>query len=368
MVKVSPANIDPSARLFARGAFYIRQTKWGWIAQKWPTPRGKPKRPYDFYRQTEFGIASRWVASPFASEYDNAKELAKGSPQVWRDILVMAAFGSLARITLADGTTSKQARNVTNNPQYMLDLITDEVGAMLYRAEIGWVALPPGNNGDVLTEVLNVPTWLPGYNLPNMAFIQAMLELIGNTQGDVLYFDGADWVALPVGDDGKVLTVNGAIPEWIAPPNPTGQAKWQLISTTTVTNPSARHALAIGAYNEVMIDASGLTASAAGTRRLQLSVDGGSTYFTASGDYVLNSNAGTTAAQNALVISTGSTALTRTIWGWLQQIKASAAPRAAMDASGQVAQFVASSSAITHIAIANSTGNLTGGTVNLWAR
>lgn len=262
MVKILPKNEDPFARPFARGHFYTRNTMFGWVAQKWPVKRGKPKTPYDFYRQREFAIAARWASSPQPTEYENALALAKGSTNVWRDILTAAAFGSLIRITLRDGTQSKQQRKMTNNPQYMLDLVTDVVGSMLYRAPEGWIGVPPGNNGDVLTMDLTVPIWNPGYAIPNPTYASLLLDQLGLDEGDMLYRSATEWLVLNAGSAGQVLTQGASLPEWADPANPDIQFLLDTIGSTTgdilYRNASDWVVLAPGSNGKVLTLAAGL--------------------------------------------------------------------------------------------------------------
>ena len=37
------------------------------------------------------------------------------------------------------------------------------------------------------------------------------------TAGAILYFDGAEWVALEAGEDGQVLTMASGAPKWLSP-------------------------------------------------------------------------------------------------------------------------------------------------------
>lgn len=158
MAKVVLGNVSPGATPLARGALLIRDTKHGAVASKWPKKRGRAKSGYDFYRQTEFGWASRAAATPNPLDLMTATEMVKGTTYVPRDFLVMAAFGRAYDIVSPDGVTWENYRDV-NNPQYMLDLIGDTVGSVIYRAEIGWVILPPATNGYVLTMVDGIPSW-----------------------------------------------------------------------------------------------------------------------------------------------------------------------------------------------------------------
>jgi hypothetical protein len=158
MAKVDLANLAPGATVLSRGRILIRDTPFGGVAQKWPRKRGRATSGYDFYRQAEFGWASRAAASPIDLDLLTATEMVKTTTYVPRDFLVMAAYGRAYEIQAPDGTIWENYRDV-NNPQYMLDLLGDTVGAVIYRAEIGWVILPPASNGFVLTMEDGLPVW-----------------------------------------------------------------------------------------------------------------------------------------------------------------------------------------------------------------
>jgi hypothetical protein len=42
----------------------------------------------------------------------------------------------------------------------------------------------------------------------------ADIDLGSDTAGDLMYYDGSNWVRLPKGDEGQVLTIVGGIPAW----------------------------------------------------------------------------------------------------------------------------------------------------------
>jgi hypothetical protein len=92
-------------------------------------------------------------------EVETAKNMAKGTPWVYRDILIMASYGFLYEIQMPDGSILMPYRSQNPNVQYLLDQITSVHGSILYRADIGWVGLPPGTNSYVLTMASGLPVW-----------------------------------------------------------------------------------------------------------------------------------------------------------------------------------------------------------------
>lgn len=90
------------------------------------------------------------------------------------------------------------------------------VGSILYRAASGWTTLPSGTNGQVLQTLglTGPPAWISLAILPTTGVIN---DLATTTffAGDMLYYDGAHMVALPPGAQGQVLTQGaGNTPGW----------------------------------------------------------------------------------------------------------------------------------------------------------
>lgn len=87
--------------------------------------------------------------------------LAAGTKWTWRDVATMMIIGTYYAIELPDGTILEGARLSNPDPQYVLDLVTQAVGSILMRNDLGWVGLPPGTDGDVLTQDAGLPSWKP---------------------------------------------------------------------------------------------------------------------------------------------------------------------------------------------------------------
>lgn len=141
MAKVTPGNLVPDAFNSLRGRVLTRVTPWGIIAQKWPRKRGPARTPYEYYRQSEFGYAARWAASPDALNLASAILLCEGSQNVPRDFLTAANMGVHAAIEMEDGTAFVPNRMVTPNAQLVLDQVTNIPGSWLFRSEQGWIGV-----------------------------------------------------------------------------------------------------------------------------------------------------------------------------------------------------------------------------------
>lgn len=155
-------NLSPGQVPLAPSGVVFRDTKHGLIAQAKPPKRLKRNKPYQFYREGEFGWAGRFAANPLPIDYMTAVEMVKGTQMVPRDFLTQCMFGRGYIIQGGPFTNWPNYRDVTNNPQYVLELLNPDVGAVIVRDPIGWVARPPGADGQVLTMWQGIPEWRAG--------------------------------------------------------------------------------------------------------------------------------------------------------------------------------------------------------------
>lgn len=163
MAKVKrPAALGPRQVPFAPAGVMFRDTKHGLVVQAKPVKRLNRRKPYQFYREQEFGWAGKFASNPLAIDYETAVEMVKGTTMVPRDFLTQCMFGRAYVIEGGPFTNWPNYRDVTNNPQYVLELLDPVEGAVIVRDPIGWVARPPGSEGYVLTIAGGLPEWRPG--------------------------------------------------------------------------------------------------------------------------------------------------------------------------------------------------------------
>jgi hypothetical protein len=237
MAKVRVGNPTPTTLPKAKGVFYTRlDPKFGPIAQTPGLPGGrKTHTPYQFYQRQEFGIAAHWASNTFELGIEQAKNFADGTRYVWRDILIMASYGNLFEIQGPDGQQWGRVRDVSPNPQLVLDLVTDYPGSLLYRSPSGWVGIMPAATGTYLQMVDAVPTWgpitvPPPFN-PNTLWTAAyaskgaakLIRQQNSLMDGYTTSDGVDATSI----NAAVDTVNG----FLAPSTST--------STTTVNSPNS---------------------------------------------------------------------------------------------------------------------------------
>lgn len=164
MAKVTPPPGTLARPPRSKGNFYIRaDPKRGWIAEKWPTRYRRTKGvAYQNYKILEFGSASQIASMVNAYDLVTLQNMAFGTTYTWRDLMIRAIYGRLYNLRYLDGTKIEAYRDVNPNPQFILDLVTDVPGSLLYRGEQGWFGLDPGPNGTVLTmdPVSRDPQWM----------------------------------------------------------------------------------------------------------------------------------------------------------------------------------------------------------------
>ncbi|MHC4599889.1 MAG: hypothetical protein ACYS47_12875 [Planctomycetota bacterium] len=98
-------------------------------------------------------------------------------------------------------------------------------GDLLYYDGARWSRVAPGSAGDVLTTqgAGNAPTWTSvsgaGHGTTSSISDHAEVGAMTEQQGDVFFFNGANWTRLAPGSAGQVLTTQGvgANPSWTSP-------------------------------------------------------------------------------------------------------------------------------------------------------
>jgi hypothetical protein len=125
------------------GQFYIRNTKYGPVAQAWPKKRPKRQPPGAIYAQEEWKRAIDFVKTADPQHVQAAMVAADGSLNVARDLLIMSMYGTLTTYFFDDGTEWQRYRDVTVNAQYTLDQVTDDPNSMMWRRTDGWHGIQP---------------------------------------------------------------------------------------------------------------------------------------------------------------------------------------------------------------------------------
>jgi hypothetical protein len=151
-----------------------------------------------------------------------------------------------------------------------------------------------------------------------------------------------------------------------------GGSTWGLAGSWTYSSDVANvDFTGLGSYNELLIIGRNLTASASGQRCFVVSVDGGSTFYTTSGNYVVVSEAGVVSNTTVFGIhdtaNTGARTLVARVTNTKGDVKACHSNFSSRDIL-----FAASASDINAIrvlpAAPGTAANLTGGTIHVYGR
>lgn len=123
-------------------------------------------------------------------------------------------------------------------------------------------------------------------------------------QGDIIYFNGTNWVSLAAGTSGQLLRTNGAAA------NPSWQTNgWTFVSKTTASNSATLDVTDLGSYSAIRITINSLLPATDNTQLLlRFSSDNGATYI-ATNTYKYANSGINDAATARTTVSTGDSAL-----------------------------------------------------------
>lgn len=129
--------------------------------QKWPRKRGPIKSEAQKHTAEQFALAQRAANEAYSWFWIEAENMATGTIWNRREILIMAAQGTLFEIRLRDGSFYGNWFRLAREIQALLDTISDVTGTLLVRRGSGWEALLPGAENYVLTS--NGPDFNPNW-------------------------------------------------------------------------------------------------------------------------------------------------------------------------------------------------------------
>lgn len=101
-------DLSPGASVKTLKGFYVRSWLGRYVISKSPS-QPKTYNHSRWWNQNQFAIAARMAASPLWIDQISAMNAAKGTEQVPRDVLMMAAYGNLIGIIFPDGTETTVA-------------------------------------------------------------------------------------------------------------------------------------------------------------------------------------------------------------------------------------------------------------------
>jgi hypothetical protein len=144
-----------------KGRLILYQKNGRIFAQSWPRKRTRPPTDAELLQRQEFAKLAQATKEVIAEEALTARLVAEGSKYTWRDILARAMVGRLAEFPNYGEIVS----------QYNLDILGDQPGMIVIRTMDAWIALPIGDDAEILTIVNGLPAWEP---------LQAITQLHGD--------------------------------------------------------------------------------------------------------------------------------------------------------------------------------------------
>jgi len=156
------APFKAAKRLALRGAFYTRVWRGLVVAVAWPPPRSRRPTQADLQRRERLTDLTWAVKYATADEVRDAMDSVKGTPFLWRDLLVSQYAGhqiapiNYNGITLYPETFRKQVVRA-------LDTIGGAISGPPVRDVDRWRAYRPAAAGTVFTSngPDAIPTWQP---------------------------------------------------------------------------------------------------------------------------------------------------------------------------------------------------------------
>lgn len=179
--------------------------------------KGHTATDAEWWKRVEFAFVTRLIKYAIDIEANAARELSKGTLMFPRDILAMAAYGTLLDVRTVDGRHLQGVRLVTKDVQAMLNVISQAPGAMLYRGIDDWIAIIPGPVGAIMMsdEATGFPKWSNGSLSDEV--LQASLDGMSSDVGALIVRGQSGWSAISPGTAGEYLMSHGAghVPEWV---------------------------------------------------------------------------------------------------------------------------------------------------------
>lgn len=199
----------------------------------------------------------------------------------------------------------------------------------------------------------------------------SILDLISTDQGSVLYRDSDEWKALAPGTSGQFLKTNGtgANPEWATPSGGGGGggSTWTTIFAGPITTGVSELDFDVTSYSDLLIIGSSVSTSSSGFRNVIVSTDGGSSFYSSSGDYITIASAGTTSSEISFGGQSASTTAARSFWVNIQGIGVTGTHKQGQSNIGD-RTFVGSTDPITHIRVQTTAGTFSGGSLYVIGR
>ena len=137
-----------------RGLVYIHQHPFGgWVARTWPKKQPQRTMTGNGVTMQQFSLVGASVQRAQTWEVEAAKAQTLNSGYTWKDYYIGTLYGRGVNVDFLDGTIWRSARVLATEVQLLLDSITNQPGALLYRDVTGWLGLYKGTDKQVLTSL-----------------------------------------------------------------------------------------------------------------------------------------------------------------------------------------------------------------------
>ena len=184
MTKIKGGTPGQGFRAALKGRYIKTQKANGLtVVSTWPKKRGLPTSSAQALAQQTFASQIAMLKYADGEDVAAAYEHSPGTAYMPRDILMAAMTGNLLITRLSNGTIIAPWRLMSSSIQAMLDSISTDQGTIIYRSNIGWVALDPGTAGNVLTTYGTGidPAWAPVTAPSGAATPTLSVEPVGGT-------------------------------------------------------------------------------------------------------------------------------------------------------------------------------------------
>jgi hypothetical protein len=160
MAKLDIDLLTPDVRRRLRGSVVVYKSKGRIIASAWPPKRGHKFTPAQLYWRLAIADAASLTNDAEYSDRATAEAWTQSGCQwTWRDVLVSNQFGNMFDFVFDDGTVLKGWYVDNPTAQSVLDEISRDIGAILFRTDAGWMGLLPQSESQVLTMRSGYPAW-----------------------------------------------------------------------------------------------------------------------------------------------------------------------------------------------------------------
>lgn len=139
-------------------AMYVNKGQF--IARRKGRPRGKPKNVLRLFRETWLKATRYLIRYTDPRIQKAARDACEGTQMLWDDFLTMSIAGNCYGTIELDGVKLYPLAVKTRVAE-ALDAIAPKPGQMLFRTTNGWLKIPEGTVGGILTYqgADQTPTW-----------------------------------------------------------------------------------------------------------------------------------------------------------------------------------------------------------------